>query len=185
MKECFELFWIFTKIGSVTFGGGYAMLPMLQKEITQKRNWVSEEDLLNYFAIGQCTPGIIFVNTATFVGYERKGVLGAVAATLGSILPSLLIITTISALFQNYADLIVVQQAFSAVRVVVGVLILNAVIDMWKKTIVNRICLVVAFISFFFSLFLNLSPIWIVLSMILLSSSTFLIKQHLLNERKH
>ena len=82
MKQLFDLFFTFVRIGGLTFGGGYAMLPMLQKEVVDKKKWASEEELMDYYAIGQCTPGVIAVNTATFIGYKISGISGAVSATL-------------------------------------------------------------------------------------------------------
>ncbi len=163
MKELWQLFSVFCRIGAFTFGGGYAMLPLLQKEVAEKRDWATEDEILDYFAIGQCTPGIIFVNTATFVGYKRKGVWGAIFATAGSVFPSLIIIMIIAAVLNNFAQLPVVQHAFGAIRVVVGVLILNAVWGMWRKSVVNKICGVVAVAAFLLSAVLAVSPIWIVL----------------------
>ena len=101
MKKLIKLFLVFAKIGAVTFGGGYAMLPILQREISEKYNWASEEEILDYFAIGQCTPGVIAVNTATFVGYKQCGMLGGIFATLGVIFPSVVIITVLAAFISN------------------------------------------------------------------------------------
>ena len=98
MKQLLELFLTFAKIGGFTFGGGIAMLPMLQKEIVEKKNWATQEELMDYYAIGQCTPGIIAINTATFVGYKQKGTIGGIVATLGMAFPSVVIITIIAAL---------------------------------------------------------------------------------------
>ncbi|KXL53912.1 chromate transport protein [Anaerotignum neopropionicum] len=163
MKELWQLFISFCRIGAFTFGGGYAMLPMLKKEVVDKRGWATEDEILDYFAIGQCTPGIIFVNTATFVGCKRKGTLGGIAATVGGVFPSLIIITVIAAVLNNFAELPTVQHAFGAIRVVVGVLILNAVVGMWKKSVVDKICAVIAVVAFILSAFLGLSPAWVVL----------------------
>ena len=93
MKLLFELFFVFAKIGVMTFGGGYAMLPILQREIVEKKKWTTDEELMDYFAVGQCTPGVIAVNTATFIGQKMKGILGGIVATLGVVFPSLLIIS--------------------------------------------------------------------------------------------
>ena len=95
MKELFELFWLFAKMGSVTFGGGYAMLPILQRELVEKRGWVTNEELADYYAVGQCTPGIIAVNTSTFIGEKRRGVVGGIVSTLGFVFPSIIIISLI------------------------------------------------------------------------------------------
>lgn len=143
MKELFQLFWVFAKMGAVTFGGGYAMLPILQREIVEKRKWSTEAELLDYYAIGQCTPGVIAVNVATFVGYQRKGILGALFSTLGVISPSILIITFITACLQNFAEYKLVQHALSGIRVCVCVLVFQAVVKMWKKAMVDKAALVV------------------------------------------
>ncbi|MBQ7866215.1 MAG: chromate transporter [Clostridia bacterium] len=105
MKVLFDLFRAFFTIGALTFGGGYAMLPMLEREIVTKHSWATNEELLNYFAIGQCTPGIIAVNTATFVGYKVKGVIGGIVATLGVVAPSMVIITIIAMVLENFMDI--------------------------------------------------------------------------------
>ena len=97
MNVLIHLFMAFARIGAFTFGGGYAMLPMLQKEVVEKYHWATEDEIMDYYAIGQCTPGIIAVNTATFVGYKTAGIPGADLATLGMITPSIIIITVIAA----------------------------------------------------------------------------------------
>ncbi len=162
MKTLWGLFLIFARIGAFTFGGGYAMLPMLQREVVESRKWATEDEVLDYFAIGQCTPGIIFVNTATFIGYKQKGVLGAIFATAGSIFPSLVIIVVIVAVLTNFAELAVVQYAFGGIRVVVGVLILNAILGMWKKSIVDKFGVCLALVSFLLSAVFDVSPILLV-----------------------
>ena len=105
MKELIELFFVFAKIGLFTFGGGYAMLPMLQKEIVEKHKWAREDEIMDYFAIGQVTPGIIAVNTSTFVGYKTKGIIGGIVATAGMVFPSLIIITVIAVFFEKFCKL--------------------------------------------------------------------------------
>ena len=105
MKEYLDLFLTFARIGGLTFGGGYAMLPMLQQEVVDRRGWATNEELMDYYAIGQCTPGVIAVNTATFVGNKTKGTLGGIFATLGVVFPSLVIITIIAAFIRNFAEL--------------------------------------------------------------------------------
>ena len=128
MKELWTMLWAFARIGGLTFGGGYAMLPMLQKEVVEKHGWATEEELMDYYAIGQCTPGVIAVNTATFVGQKARSLAGAIFATLGVVFPSVVIITLIAAFLSNFAHLAVVQNAFAGVRVCVCVLIFNAVV---------------------------------------------------------
>ncbi len=136
MKNTYlDLFLTFARIGGLTFGGGYAMFPILEKEIVENRHWATEEDLADYYAIGQCTPGIIAVNTATFIGNKVKGKLGGIIATLGVVFPSLIIITLIAAFLRNFADNYYVQEAFSGIRVVVTVLVLNTVIKLFKSNV--------------------------------------------------
>ncbi len=148
MKELFELFYTFAFIGVTTFGGGAAMLPILQREIVEKRSWATEAELTDYYAIGQCTPGIIAVNTATFIGYKRRGIIGGIISTLGMIFPSLVIITAIAAFLSGFADLEFVKDAFAGIRACVCVLILNAVIKLWKSA-VNDIAGIIIFIAAF------------------------------------
>ncbi|WP_297214375.1 chromate transporter [uncultured Flavonifractor sp.] len=138
MNLCWNLFWTFAKIGVCTFGGGYAMLPILQRELVEKREWATEEELSDYFAIGQCTPGIIAVNTATFVGHKLKGAVGGVTATLGLVFPCLVIIMLIAAFLQNFAHLPVVIHAFNGVRACVCALILSSVLKLRKSTVVDK-----------------------------------------------
>lgn len=163
MKELWELFAAFARIGGLTFGGGLAMLPMLQREVVEKYKWATEDEVLDYYAIGQCTPGIIFVNTATFIGYKQKGIPGAIAATVGGVFPSVCIIMFIAAVLNNFAELSVVQHAFAGIRVVVSVLILNAVVGLRKKSIVDKVCSVIALAAFFASVWINISPVVIVI----------------------
>lgn len=137
MNIYLQLFTSFAKIGALTFGGGMAMLPMLQRELVENKHWVTESEILDYFAIGQCTPGIIAVNTATFVGHKMKGNLGGIVATLGVVFPSVVIITLIAAFLSNFADLAIVKNAFAGVRVCVCVLVLNAIVKLLKKTVID------------------------------------------------
>ena len=135
MNRLLDLFLTFARIGGLTFGGGYAMLPILQREVVEKRHWATEEELMDYYAIGQCTPGIIAVNTATFVGQGLAGSIGGIVATLGVVFPSLIIITVIAAFIQNFAHLAIVQNAFAGIRVCVCVLIFNAVVKLFKGSV--------------------------------------------------
>ena len=137
IKLNLELFWSFFKIGGMTFGGGLTMLPMLEHELVQKKEWVSEEELLDCYAIGQCTPGIIAVNTATFVGYKKNKISGGIFATLGMIFPSILIITIIAMFLKNFMDNIWFQHALQGVRGVVCALLCNTVINLCKKSLKN------------------------------------------------
>lgn len=151
MRQLWEMFLTFARIGGLTFGGGYAMLPMLQREVVEKQHWATEEELADYYAIGQCTPGIIAVNTATFIGYRQAGVIGGIVATAGVVFPSLVIITVIAAFLTNFAELPVVQYAFEGIRVCVCVLIFNAVQKLWKKSIVDQPTLMIFLLVFLVS----------------------------------
>ena len=160
MNEFLDVYLTFLKIGAVNFGGGYAMLPLLQEELVRKKQWATSEELMDYFAIGQCTPGIIAINVSTFIGYKKKGLPGAICSTLGFVTIPILIITLIAVFLTNYAHLPIVQHAFAAIRVCVFVLIIQAVQTMWKKAIVNTqtlmiFCVVLALCLF--SLFLPIS----------------------------
>ena len=137
MNELLELYWTFVKIGCVTFGGGYAMLPILERELVDKRQWTTMDDLRDYFSIGQCTPGIIALNVSTFIGEKRGGIKGALAATAGFLTGPILIILIIAMFLKNFATLPVVQHAFAGIRVCVCVLILQAVLRLWKKSVVD------------------------------------------------
>ena len=163
MKELFNLFIAFAKVGVLTFGGGYAMLPILQREIVEKNNWATDEELMDYYAIGQCTPGVIAVNTSTFIGQKNKGIIGGIVATLGMVTPSLIIITAIAAFISNFSDLAIVKNAFVGVRVCVCVLILNAVVKLWKSSVTDKATLIIFIGVFLGSVFTNLSPIVFVL----------------------
>lgn len=164
MKTLIDLFSTFCRIGGLTFGGGYAMLPIIQKEIVEEKKWATEEEVLDYYAVGQCTPGIIAVNTATFIGYKVHGIIGAIVATLGVVFPSLIIITIIAALLKNFANYSIVQHAFSGIRVVVIALIVSAILKLAKTSIKNSTTLIIAIIAFILVAFVNLSPIYIVIA---------------------
>ena len=164
LKQLGGLFITFAVVGVTTFGGGYAMLPALQREVVEKRRWATDEEVMDWYAIGQCTPGVIAVNTATFVGQKLTGVLGGIFATLGVVFPSLVIITIIAAFIQNFAHLPAVQSAFAGIRVCVCVLILNAVVKLWKKSVVDWKTLLIFIAVFACSVFLSISPVIYVLA---------------------
>lgn len=164
VKKLGELFLSFAKIGVMTFGGGYAMLPMFQRELVERRGWATEDELTDYYAISQCTPGPIALNTATFVGRKHAGAAGAVAASLGVVFPSVVIIALIAALLRSYAELPAVKNAFAGIRVVVCVLILNAVVKMAKKTVVDLPALLIFLAVFALAVFTDLSPVLLVLA---------------------
>lgn len=168
MKELLTIFWTFFKIGAFTFGGGYAMLPLLQKDVVEKHGWATDDEILDYFALGQCIPGIIAVNTATFIGHKLRGFWGAVVALLGIIAPSFLIISVIAAFIQNFAELPVVQHAFAGIRIAVCVLILSAVIKMGKNSIRDVPGLLVFLAALVLLILLSPSPVFIVIGAVAL-----------------
>lgn len=163
MKELIELYWAFFRIGGLTFGGGLSMLPMLRYELVQKNGWVTEEELIDCYAIGQCTPGIIAVNTATYVGYKKCGIKGGIFATLGMITPSLVIITAIALFLERYMDNIWLMHALMGVRAVVCALMLNTVVTLAKKSLVSPFCWVLSLIVFALAMLTEIPTILLVL----------------------
>jgi chromate transporter len=164
VKEYVTLIWTFFKIGIMTFGGGYAMLPIIQREVVENKGWATQEEILNYYAIGQCTPGIIAVNTATFIGNKQKGILGGFLATFGLVFPSLIIISLIAALLTSFADIPAVQHALGGIRVAVVVLVGASVIKLAKAGVKNAMGWVLFVGTFLVSALLGLSPVAVVLT---------------------
>ncbi len=163
MRELWELFITFAKVGVMTFGGGYAMLPILQREVVENKGWATDEELTDYFAIGQCTPGIIAVNTATFIGQKKKGAVGGVFTTLGVVFPSIVIITLLAGVIEAFSHIVWVQHAFGGIRVCVCVLIFNAVLKLWKSAVKDVWALVIFLCVLAASVLLELSPVVYVL----------------------
>ncbi len=159
MNILLDMFITFAKIGGLTFGGGYAMLPILQREVVENKGWATEEELMDYFAIGQCTPGIIAVNTATFIGQKNKGTIGGIIATLGVVFPSLIIISLLAGVIEAFSHIALVQHAFGGIRICVCVLILNAVVKLYKKAVIDKITLLLFLIVTLGSYFTPLSPV--------------------------
>ena len=153
LKELFNLYFVWFKMGLFTFGGGYAMLPMIQREVVEKYHWASEDEIMDYYAIGQCTPGIIAVNTATFVGFRQRGNSGGIIATLGVVFPSIVIIMIIAAFLQNFADIPAVNHAFAGVRACVCALIASSVLQLRKSTVVDKPTLLIFLVIFLLSIF--------------------------------
>lgn len=162
MKEYVELIVSFFKIGIMTFGGGYAMLPMIQREVVEKKGWATEEEVLNYYAIGQCTPGVIAVNTATFIGNKQKGALGGFLATLGVVLPSLIIISIIAALLTNFAEIEAVQHALAGIRVAVVVLVGFSVWKLIRAGVKDGFGWCISVLTFLASAMFGVSPVLVV-----------------------
>ena len=163
MVSLWKLYALFFKMGLFTFGGGYAMLPILRKEAVERQKWITEEELLNYYSIGQCTPGIIAVNAASFIGYKLRKIAGLISATFGVISPSIIIIVLVAALLRKYMDNQYVQWAFGGIRISVIALIIDTVWNMWKQGIkdVRGYIIFVATAALLWGF--NLSAIWIVI----------------------
>ncbi len=159
MNELLDLYITFVRIGCVNFGGGYAMLPLLERELVDKRHWTTMDDLRDYFSIGQCTPGIIALNVSTFIGEKKAGVVGALCATVGFLTGPITIILIIAAFLSNFADLEFVQHAFAGIRVCVCVLILQAVLRLWKKSVVDKFTLVLYLVIFSLNAFKSYLPV--------------------------
>ena len=163
MNILVDLFVTFAKVGVMTFGGGYAMLPILQREVVDNKGWATEEELMDYFAIGQCTPGIIAVNTATFIGQKCRGTIGGILATLGVVFPSLIIISLLAGVITAFSHLAWVRHAFGGIRICVCVLILSAVVKLYKKAVVDKATLAIFVVVALGSYFSALSPVVFVL----------------------
>ena len=163
MRELFNLLMIFAKVGLFTFGGGYAMLPMLKAETVDRRGFLTEEELLDLYSIGQCTPGIIAINVATFIGYRQKGVWGAVFSTIGMILPSMFIIILIATILSMYMHNRYIAYAFAGIRVCVIALIADIVYELWRKNIKTFIDVTIFVLAILILSFVNISAVWIVI----------------------
>lgn len=159
VKKLLLLFLTFAKIGSMTFGGGLTMLPLLTKEIVEKHKWVTEEQLLDYYAVGQCTPGIIAVNTATFIGYYQAGVLGGIFATIGMVTPSIIIIIAVTALLQHFMEYQIVASALMGIRAVVCALLSHTVITLAKKSLVDIVTVILFIVGLVLSFVFDITPI--------------------------
>ena len=162
MKELLKIFLTFMKIGAFTFGGGYAMIPMIQKEAVENHKWVTDEDILNVVASAESTPGPIAINAATFVGYQVAGFAGAVMATLGVVLPSFAIILAISYVLQEFRDLKAVQYAFNGIRVGVLVLLLKALLKMFKANRKGAVAYVIMGLSFVLTAFCKINTFLVI-----------------------
>lgn len=160
--DYFDLYITFFRIGIVTFGGGLTMLPLLKYELVETKKWIEEEKLLDCYAIGQCTPGIIAVNTATYVGYLRRGILGGIFATLGMITPSLLIITVIAMFLQNFMDIAIIQHALMGIRGAVCALMLNTVVSLAKKSLISKEAIVICAVALVLALFTGIPTVLLI-----------------------
>lgn len=162
MKELLNLFLIFAKIGLTTIGGGYVMLPIFQRELADKRGWVTEDKLFDYYAVSACTPGVIAVNVATLTGYKRKGVLGSIFATLGVIFPSIVIIILVAALLTSFADNVYVVHALAGIRVALCAVLPVNIWKMVKKGVRDVLTLIIFTATLALTVFLPISPVYVV-----------------------
>lgn len=163
MSTYFQLFSIFFKIGAFTIGGGYAMVPLIQNEIVDKRKWIAHEDFLDLLAIAQSAPGVLAVNISIFVGYKLKGFKGSLITTLGSVLPSFLIILSIALFFSNFKDNPMVERIFKGIRPAVVALIAAPTFTMAKSANINRYTIWIPVVSALLIWLLGFSPIWIII----------------------
>lgn len=177
MNIILELLLSFVKIGFLTIGGGYVMLPMMQNELIEKKHWITDEELLDYYAVGQSTPGIIAVNVATFVGYKKAGIPGGIIATLGIISPSLLIITALAGVIQSIDQYPYVQKAMNGINVAVCALITDATLNFIKKGVKNFVTLIVLLSSFVLIYFLKVPSYLIVLGAAFIGTVTYFAKK--------
>lgn len=176
LREILSLFVVFFKIGSVTFGGGLAMLPILERELIQKKKWITNEELIDYYAISQSTPGVIAVNVSTFVGHNRAGIPGAVAATLGVVTPSVIIIMFIAEFISNFDAIVWVQKALAGINVAVAALLTYSVVTLCKKTLKRRIDVLFYALSFCAVYFFKVSGIFIVLATVVIGIVSYLLR---------
>ena len=180
MKQLWELYSLFAKIGAMMFGGGYAMLPLLQREVVEKHQLATEDEILTYFAVGQCTPGIIAVNTATFVGYKNCGVRGGIAATAGILTPSVIIISIIARVLREFSSIAWVGHAFTGIRIAVVALILQAIVKFYKSGVKDGLGALIFLCAFALSAFWSLSPVIIVIGAMIIG----LISGHMREKRE-
>ena len=159
MKEILNLYATFFRIGLFTFGGGYAMLPLIQREVVEKHGWATEDEVMDYYAVGQCTPGVIAVNVGTFIGYRKKGILGGIAATLGVVSPSIIIISIIAACLSHFSDNVYVQHALAGIRLAVCALVSVSIYKLFKKGVVDAVTAVIALAVFVIMRAFDLSPV--------------------------
>ena len=177
-KTLVELFFVFFKIGAVTFGGGLAMLPIIEKELVIKRNWVTKDTLLDYFAIGQATPGIIAVNVATFLGYSRAGILGAIIATLGVVTPSIIIISIIAKFLSGFSENVTVKKALAGINVVVAALLTKVLWGFRKKIFSSILAFILFLLAFLGIAFFNVNTILIVVASIFIGLGFFFLNNN-------
>lgn len=176
MKKVLNLFWAFFKIGAFTFGGGYAMIPLIQGEIAEKKKWITDEEILDIIAIAESTPGPIAINSATFVGYRVGGVLGAFCATLGVVVPSFVIILVVSYFLTQFKENKYVSYAFFGIRAGVLALIIKALLSMYKKAPKGVVPYIIMIASFVLAAFTNINVIIVIIICAVVGLTTYNLK---------
>lgn len=174
-KIYWQLFKSFFKIGLFTFGGGYAMIPLIEEEIVDKKKWILKEDILDLFAISQSIPGAIAINTATLVGYKKAKKLGGIFATIGVILPSFIIISIIAAFFHQFADLAFVHAIFMGINGAVILLIFKAALKMTKLSVIDPLSGICLILTVLLILFTNINPVFLIISGALVGLARYLV----------
>ncbi|MCR4735826.1 MAG: chromate transporter [Treponema sp.] len=177
-----KLYFVFAKIGSLTFGGGLAMMPMMQRELIQNRGWITEEDLIDYYAVGQSTPGIVAVNVSTFVGFRQCGIIGGIVATLGMVTPSLVIIMLLAKLINSISDYPIIQKALKGINVAVAALLTSVIVNFAKKTIKNVWNVIFMLISFALVFFLKVPSFYIIIAAIAIGLGISIVNQRKLKK---
>lgn len=184
LKELLELYLAFVKIGAFTFGGGLAMMPIMQRELIEKRSWITEEELIDYFAIGQSTPGIIAVNVATFVGYKKLGWFGGIIGTLGVVTPSWVIIMLLAGAISSVDKYPLAQKALKGINVAVAALLTSVIVKFSKKTIKNVWNAFFMLLSFVLIYFFKVQSVWIIIAALVTGSLLTLYRQKRLAARE-
>ena len=184
IKEFIKLYLAFVKIGAFTFGGGLAMMPIMQRELIEKRGWVTEEELIDYFAIGQSTPGIIAVNVATFVGYKRLGWFGGIIGTLGVVTPSWVIIMLLAGAISSVDKYPLAQKALHGINVAVAALLTSVIVKFSKKTIKNVWNAFFMLLAFVLIYFFKVQSVWIIITSLVTGSLLTLYRQKRLAARE-
>lgn len=180
--QLIELYLAFVKIGAFTFGGGLAMMPIMQRELIERRGWITDEELIDYFAIGQSTPGIIAVNVATFVGYKRLGVFGGIIGTLGVVTPSWVIIMLLAGAISSVDKYPLAQKALKGINVAVAALLTSVIVKFSKKTIKNIWNALLMLLAFVLIYFFKVQSVWIILTSIIIGCLLTLYRQKKQND---
>ncbi len=183
LKLLFEIFWVFFKIGAFTFGGGYAMIPLISRETVENKKWISDQDILDIVAIAESTPGPIAINSATFVGYRVAGVLGSAFATLGTVIPSFIIILLISFVLNEFQNITVVRYAFEGIRAGVLALIIKAFWTMYKKTPKNLISYIISVLAFVLAAIVKLNVLYCIIACAVIGLTSSFIAERRMNNK--